>query len=302
MFKPLQRLTDWIFHPNYKKQVYKFNEGSINDKILLGNKGANLCEMTRINLPIPPGFIITTEACNIYLNEKKNQYEIKKEEIIEELKTIEVDSHISKAFPQSLMNEYQHNIHLLENETNRTFGLDEDTISSNKNMPLLLSVRSGSAVSMPGMMDTILNLGINDIIVLEVIRITNNPRFAYDIHRRFLQMYGNVVLNVDKIIYENILKKYKDKKSITSDYDLDIEDLKKIIEEFKDIILIPDDPWEQLHMAIEGIFKSWNTKRAVSYRNIHHISHDLGTAVVVQSMVYGELIIQLSISTSSSYS
>jgi pyruvate,orthophosphate dikinase len=289
MFKPLQRLTDWIFHPNYKKQVYKFNEGSINDRIILGNKGANLCEMSRMNLPIPPGFIITTEACNNYLNEKKIQNETKKEEINEELKTTEGDSHISNEFPQSLMNEYQHNIHLLENETNRTFGLDQETLSSNTAMPLLISVRSGSAVSMPGMMDTILNLGINDSIVVEVIKITKNTRFAYDLQRRFLQMYGNVVLNVDKAVYENILKKYKDKKSITSDYDLKVDDLKEIIKEFKGVIAVPDDPWEQLHMAIEGIFKSWNTKRAVAYRNIHHISHDLGTAVTVQSMVYGNM-------------
>lgn len=263
--EPLSKLTEWAVHPS-KKHVFGFHEGTADDKELLGNKGANLCEMSRLGLPVPPGIIISTEACIEHFEEKK----------------LELSSH--------LIDEYTRGVISLEKKTKMHFGgqiRDGNKIAYVKEVfPLLLSVRSGASVSMPGMMDTVLNLGINDYNVLIIENLTYG-KFAYDIYRRFLQMFGDVVLNVDKEKYEKILEAKRTERGVMSDSELTYEDMKVIVQEFKKLAEVPQDPWEQLQMAIKAVFKSWYNPRAVKYRDINGISSTLGTAVTIQSMVYG---------------
>jgi pyruvate,orthophosphate dikinase len=236
-------------------------DGSRKDKALLGGKGANLAEMTRIGVPVPPGFTISTEACRIYLREGRN--------------------------PSSLQAEVEASIHRLEEELGKKLGGTED--------PLLVSVRSGAAASMPGMMDTILNLGLNDTTVEALARASGDRRFAYDSYRRFIQMYSDVVLGVSSHDFEALLKGRKIIRDVTDDTALEWQDLKALVEEYKTLVVqeagveFPEDPVQQLWGAIEAVFRSWNTDRAIAYRRIHGIPDDLGTAANICSMVYGNM-------------
>lgn len=245
-----------------KKFIYMFDEGNKDMKNLLGGKGANLAEMTNIGLPVPPGFTITTEACSEFYNQDKKIWDELKDEICE-------------------------NIKKLEEKTGKTFGHGEN--------PLLVSVRSGAAVSMPGMMDTILNLGLNDITVESLAAITNNERLAWDSYRRFIQMFGDVVKEVPKYKFDIIMDKVKEAKGITSDLDLDVEDLKLITKKFKNLYAeetgedFYSDPMEQLISAVKAVFNSWNNPRAIIYRELNEITGLPGTAVNVQSMVFGNM-------------
>lgn len=245
-----------------KKFVYMFDEGNKDMKNLLGGKGANLAEMTNIGLPVPPGFTITTEACSEFYNQDKKIWDELKDEICE-------------------------NIKKLEEKTGKTFGHGEN--------PLLVSVRSGAAVSMPGMMDTILNLGLNDITVESLAAITNNERLAWDSYRRFIQMFGDVVKEVPKYKFDIIMDKVKETKGITSDLDLDVDDLKLITKKFKNLYAeetgedFYSDPMEQLISAVKAVFNSWNNPRAIVYRELNEITGLPGTAVNVQSMVFGNM-------------
>ncbi len=245
-----------------KKWVYLFKEGSAQKKALLGGKGANLAEMTNIGLPVPCGITITTEACIEFYKQNKCLLN----EIIEQI------------------NEY---IKKLEEETGKLFGDIEN--------PLLVSVRSGAAVSMPGMMDTILNLGLNDKAVVGLANKTENERFAYDSYRRFIQMFGDVVLSIPKYKFDYALDDIKEKNNYRNDTELTAENLKELVETFKSIYLdvtgtsFPQEPQKQLLMAVEAVFKSWNNPRAITYRNLYDIPHDIGTAVNVQSMVFGNM-------------
>lgn len=245
-----------------KKFIYSFDEGNKNMKDLLGGKGANLAEMTHIGLPVPPGFTISTEACSEFYNQDKKIWPELKDEIVASVKK-------------------------LESVTGKTFGHGEN--------PLLVSVRSGAAVSMPGMMDTILNLGLNDTTVESLAKITNNPRLAWDSYRRFIQMFGDVVKEVPKYKFDIIMDKVKEGKGITSDLDLDVEDLKVITKRFKDLYAEETgedfyaDPMEQLLSAVKAVFNSWNNPRAIIYRELNEITGLPGTAVNVQSMVFGNM-------------
>lgn len=242
------------------KYVYSFHEGKADMRSLLGGKGANLAEMVNIGLPVPMGFTVTTEACLNYYDEG--------EKISEE---------ITEQIFSALEN--------LEQETGKKLG-------DNENL-LLVSVRSGAAISMPGMMDTILNLGLNDISVESLAKTTANERFAYDSYRRFIQMFGNVVLEIDHGKFESIIESAKQKKNVKLDTELDAEDWKEVIKLYKELIKketgqeFPQDPKKQLLMSIEAVFKSWNNERAKVYRKINKIPDSLGTAVNVQTMVFG---------------
>ena len=244
-----------------KKWVYDFEEGSKDMKSLLGGKGAGLAEMTRIGLPVPAGFTITTEACKEYQKTGKLPEEIRNE-------TLE---HLSK----------------LEEKTGKKLG--------DRANPLLVSVRSGAPISMPGMMDTILNLGLNDDTVEGLKDLTNNERFAYDSYRRFIQMFGNVVMEIPHNEFEKILDKYKVENGLKSDTELTPEMLKGVIADFKELYKektgndFPQDPTDQLFTAIEAVFKSWNNPRAITYRKINKISDDLGTGVSIVMMVFGNM-------------
>lgn len=244
------------------KFVYSFAEGSKEMRSLLGGKGANLAEMTKIGLPVPPGFTITTQACN-------NYYE--NNEIISEDVVLQIEKKLLE----------------LEKSLNKKLGSKEN--------PLLLSVRSGAVFSMPGMMDTILNLGLNDDSVKALAKNTNNERFAYDSYRRFIQMFSDVAMQIPKYKFDNILDKIKDEKGYKFDTDLTTQDLKLIVEEYKKIYkkelkqAFPQNPKEQLMSAIKAVFKSWNNPRANVYRKLNNIPHNLGTAVNIQSMVFGNM-------------
>ncbi len=241
--------------------VYLFSEGNKNMKSLLGGKGANLAEMVRIGLPVPPGFIVTTEACNQYLLERKGINSKLREEICNSLK-------------------------LLEKETGRELGGLK---------PLLLSVRSGAVTSMPGMMDTILNLGLNSNTVQSLSQETGDKRFALDCFRRFIQMYSEVVLKLDHYAFENVLSEARQKKGFKSDSELSENDLNLVIDQFMEFVRretgkdFPEDPYDQLFMAVEAVFNSWNSERAIVYRKAHRIPENLGTAVNIQAMVFGNL-------------
>ncbi|RKD33490.1 pyruvate, phosphate dikinase [Thermohalobacter berrensis] len=244
------------------KYVYQFEEGKKEMKNLLGGKGANLAEMTNIGLPVPPGFTITTEACKYFF---ENNEQI----------TDELEKEILK------------NIAKIEKKTGKKFG--------NSKNPLLVSVRSGAPVSMPGMMDTILNLGLNDDSIKGMAKLTNNPRLVYDSYRRLIQMFGDVVMKVPKEEFDNILESIKKREGFKSDIELNVDHLKEIISEYKRIfkkfsgIDFPQEPKVQLLMAVNAVFKSWQNPRAISYRNISKIPHDLGTAVNIQTMVFGNM-------------
>ena len=255
-----------------KKWVYKFGggtaEGSAEMKNLLGGKGANLAEMARLGIPVPPGFTITTEMCKQYY-ESGNK------------------------FPPELEKQVKEGIEHIEKIMGAKFGDPEN--------PLLVSVRSGAPISMPGMMDTVLNLGLNDETVKGLAKKTGNERFAWDSYRRFVQMYGDVVLGLkpeskEEIDpFEEIIDRLKKEKGYKWDTDLTVDDLKYLVEEFKKLIKerkgidFPQDPWEQLWGAIRAVFESWNNERAITYRKLNKIPDDLGTAVNVQAMVFGNM-------------
>lgn len=242
------------------KRVYCFKEGNAEMKEILGGKGANLAEMTRLGLPVPDGFTISTEACMDYLNNGHSFTIELKKEIEKYLEQLEVSSGKSFDDPENIM---------------------------------LLSVRSGAKFSMPGMMDTVLNLGLNDENVEHLANITNDEAFAYDCYRRLLQMFGDVVFGIDTSHFENFLGFYKQKNGVLVDSDLTAEQLKEIVGEYKRLYLeikkqeFPQDPREQLFAAVEAVFSSWNNERAIFYRQLHNIPHNLGTAVNIQLMVFG---------------
>lgn len=245
-----------------KHFVYSFNEGSKDMRSLLGGKGANLAEMTKIGLPVPFGFTITTEACNEYYRN-------------------------GGKLGEELISEIKEKLSELENVTGKTFGSTTN--------PLLVSVRSGSVFSMPGMMDTILNLGLNDESTKGLADLTENRRFALDSFRRFIQMYGNVVMEIDGKNFEDIIEKAKHDRGIMYDIDLDEEALCEIIDEYKKVVRygqeggFPSDPKVQLIEAVKAVFRSWNNDRAIRYRRMERIPDSLGTAVNVQSMVFGNM-------------
>ncbi len=244
------------------KYVYFFGEGKKEMKKLLGGKGANLSEMTNIGLPVPPGFTITSEICNLY-------YEL------------------GERYPEGLQAEIDKNLKKLEDKMGKKLGDEKN--------PLLVSVRSGAAISMPGMMDTVLNLGLNDNTVKGLIAKTKNERFSWDSYRRFIQMFGDVVMGIEHDKFEEAIQAKKDEKGAKFDTDLNAGDLKELVADYKEIIKnetgkeFPQDPRKQLQMSIDAVFGSWNNKRAITYRNIHEIPHSLGTAVNVQTMVFGNM-------------
>ena len=244
------------------KRVYKFEEGNAKMRNLLGGKGANLAEMTNLGMPVPPGFTISTEACTDYYNDGKEINEDTKKQIFDALEW-------------------------LEGVRGKKFGDEND--------PLLVSVRSGAPVSMPGMMDTILNLGLNDKSVAGFARKTGNPRFAYDSYRRFIQMFSDVVMGQPKTLFDAILEDEKKKHGYVYDTELQAEDLQNVIAEYKKLYReqqgedFPQDPRVQLMEAIKAVFRSWDNPRANTYRRMYDIPYELGTAVNVQSMVFGNM-------------
>jgi len=245
-----------------KKYVYLFKEGRADMKNLLGGKGANLADMTSLGMPVPQGFTVTTEACNHYYDNNKVISEEIKQQIFEALA-------------------------VTEKEAGKKFGDHND--------PFLVSVRSGARASMPGMMDTILNLGLNDVAVKGLAKLTNNPRFAYDSYRRFIQMFADVVMEIDKENFEHLLEEMKHQKGVHLDTELDANDLEKLVGQF----LVkyqelkgepfPQDPREQLIGAVTAVFRSWDNPRANTYRRLNHIPYEWGTAVNVQGMVFGNM-------------
>jgi len=248
------------------KYVYFFGnnhaDGKSDMKNLLGGKGANLAEMVNLGIPVPPGFTISTEVCLLYYKDKGR-------------------------YPAELESQVKENLKKVEEIMGRRFG--------DPSQPLLVSVRSGARASMPGMMDTILNLGLNDKTVQGIIQDSKNERFAYDSYRRFIQMYSDVVLDVKRHTFEHRLEEKKKQKKVRLDTELTAEDLKDLVTQFKKIVLdetgkpFPEDPWEQLWGAIGAVFKSWMNKRAIEYRRIHGIPEEWGTAVNVQAMVFGNM-------------
>ena len=245
-----------------KKYVYLFSEGNGKMKALLGGKGANLAEMSNLGMPVPKGFTVTTEACTQY-------YE---------------DGEVISAEIQDEIMAY---VATLEQQTGKKFG--------DKENPLLVSVRSGARASMPGMMDTILNLGLNEEVVEVIAKKSGNPRWAYDCYRRFIQMYSDVVMEVGKKYFEELIDKMKEERGVHQDTDLTADDLKKLAQQFKDEYKLkigaefPSDPKEQMMGAIKAVFRSWNNNRAIVYRRMNDIPGDWGTAVNVQEMVFGNL-------------
>ena len=262
------------------RQVYFFGEGGRDDLDLLGGKGANLSEMTRMNVPVPPGFIITTEVCNAYLHANSKSQ-------ITNSKQISNHKSQNSKWPTGLEKEIKDNLVQLEEKMGKKFGDSED--------PLLISVRSGAKISMPGMMDTVLNLGLNDRTVQGLIKKTNNERFGWDAYRRFIQMFSDVVLGIEHDKFEEILEAKKKKCGVEYDCELNADDLRDIVSSYKKLLKkelkqgFPEDPFTQLKMSINAVFDSWNIPRAISYRKIHGIPDDLGTAVNIQSMVFGNM-------------
>jgi len=243
-----------------KKYIYDFSEGDAGMKILLGGKGANLAQMWKIGLPVPPGFIITTEACHEYWKEQD--------------------------FILNIWDDVKAAVARVEALAGKTFGGEND--------PLLVSVRSGAPVSMPGMMDTILNLGLNDRTVTALAEAAGDERFAYDSYRRFIQMFSDVVMEVDHASFEKKLHEKKAQNGVKDDNQLSADALKELVGEYKTIVKeagkdFPADPWQQLRLAIDAVFRSWNTPRAVTYRKINNIPESYGTAVSVVTMVFGNL-------------
>jgi len=245
-----------------RKWVYLFSEGNAKMRDLLGGKGAGVAEMTNAGLPVPPGFTITTEACNAYYD-------------------------ANKQFPEGMWQQALAALKIVEQQTGKGFGRKEN--------PLLVSVRSGAKFSMPGMMDTVLNLGLNDETVQGLVALTNDERFAYDAYRRFIQMFSKIVLDIEANKFEEVLDEYKKRAGVASDAEIPADALKQMVQDFKQIAEresgapFPTDVYQQLSKAIEAVFSSWNNKRAIDYRNAQKIPHDLGTAVNVQSMVFGNM-------------
>lgn len=245
-----------------KKYVYDFSEGSREMKALLGGKGANLAEMTNLGIPVPNGFTITTEACIAY-------------------------GKLGNKFPEGLEDEVSEHLARLEGKTGKRLGQPDN--------PLLVSVRSGAMFSMPGMMDTVLNLGLNDESVKGLAIQTGDERFAYDAYRRFIQMFGKVVMEVDGQLFEDAISRQRQKAGVKFDHELSPGDLRELVAIFKQILeketgsSFPSDPREQLDLAIQAVFRSWGNPRAVTYRRHYNISDDLGTAVNVQQMVFGNM-------------
>ena len=245
-----------------RKMVYRFDEGDARMRDLLGGKGANLCEMAGLGLPVPPGFVITTETCRAYYD-------------------------AGGRFPDGLWDDVQSYMSHVETSAGRRFG--------SADAPLLVSVRSGAPISMPGMMDTILNLGINEQTVHGLARLMNNQRVAFDAYRRFVDMYGRIVLGVDGGVFNEILDHHKVQAGVTQDQELSVDQLRAIASDFQAAVKrevgmgVPQDPWAQLEGAIDAVFSSWNGARAITYRNARGISHDMGTAVNVMAMVFGNL-------------
>lgn len=244
------------------KRVWLFKEGNADMRNLLGGKGANLAEMTNAGLPVPPGLTITTETCMEYINN-------------------------GNKMPDGLMDEVKAYLKEVEKQAGKKFG--------DKENPLLVSVRSGARLSMPGMMETILNLGLNDETLQGMINLTNNERFCYDSYRRFLTMFGSVAWDIERNLFEAELDKVKEKEGVKTDAEVSAEGLKSLIPIYKEIIKnqtgkeFPQDPYVQLQEAIEAVFRSWNIPRAVAYRNLNKIDHNFGTAVNVQTMVFGNM-------------
>jgi len=247
--------------PTGGKWVYLFHEGNKDQKDLLGGKGANLAEMVNLGLPVPPGFTITTEACNAYQRDHE--------------------------FPKGMMEEVRRALVAVEKATGKRFG-DADR-------PLLVSVRSGARFSMPGMMDTVLNLGLNGTTLQGLIAQTRDERFAYDAYRRFIMMFSDIVLGLDRKEFDRIFDAAKERAGVREDWQLPAEALAAVVDEFKALVQrqtgepFPDDPMRQLELAILAVFNSWNNERAIRYREIEKIPHDLGTAVNVQAMVFGNM-------------
>ncbi|MCH5188599.1 MAG: pyruvate, phosphate dikinase, partial [Oscillospiraceae bacterium] len=245
-----------------KKYVYLFSEGDASMRELLGGKGANLAEMTKLGLPVPQGFTISTEACTQYYEDGRKINDEIQAQIVE---------HIAK----------------MEEITGKKFG--------DKDNPLLVSVRSGARASMPGMMDTILNLGLNEVVVEAMAEKSGNRRWAYDCYRRFIQMYSDVVMEVGKKYFEQLIDEMKEAKGVTQDVDLTADDLKTLAEQFKAEYKekigedFPSDPKEQLMGAIKAVFRSWDNPRANVYRRDNDIPYSWGTAVNVQMMAFGNM-------------
>lgn len=243
-----------------KKYVYLFKEGNASMRNLLGGKGANLAEMSILGVPVPQGFTVTTEACNKYYED-------------------------NKVIAPSIIEEIENAMKELEKETGKEFGSTEN--------PLLVSVRSGARVSMPGMMDTILNLGLNDVAVEAMAKLTNNPRFAYDSYRRFIQMFSDVVMGIEKRLFENKIDEIKEARGVEFDTELTADDLKELVDQYKVIYKkekgedFPQDPKTQLIEAVTAVFRSWNNPRAIVYRRLNDIPGEWGTAVNIQQMVFG---------------
>ncbi len=255
-----------------KKWVYNFDEVEVAESLLdgswdavrglLGGKGANLGDMHRIGVPVPPGFTITTEACNDYLER-------------------------DETFPDELIEQVNEALAKVEKQTGKQFGAPDN--------PLLVSCRSGAKFSMPGMMDTVLNIGMNDDVVEGMLELFDDPHFVYDSYRRLIQMFASVVMGVREEPFEDVLAEFRERRGVTDDSELDVEELKMIVAEFKGIVQtyagreFPADPFNQLQMAIAAVFRSWNGKRANDYRNAAGIPHDLGTGVNIQTMVFGNM-------------
>jgi pyruvate,orthophosphate dikinase len=246
----------------FDEVVAKFNDDWDELRGLLGGKGANLLDATRLEIPVPPGFTVTTEGCNAYLA---------------------ADDH----FPEGLWEQELEAITSLEEQTGKKFGDIEN--------PLLISCRSGARFSMPGMMDTILNIGLNDEIAAKLATRTNQPRFAYDLYRRLVQMFGGVVMGVPDEVFEAVITAQRRESHARNDTELDANAWKSVTIRFREIIRsytgkeFPTDPKEQLRQATEAVFRSWNGKRAIDYREAAGIEHGLGTAVNIQAMVFGNI-------------
>ncbi|MGD8973251.1 MAG: pyruvate, phosphate dikinase [Desulfobacterales bacterium] len=253
----------WVYLFDEVDQAENYVDGEWEGvRALLGGKGANLAEMTRIGAPVPPGFTMTTEACNAYLD-------------------------AGEKFPEGMWEEVLQALKAVESATGKKFG--------DANNPLLVSCRSGAKFSMPGMMDTVLNIGLNEETAKGMIKLTGDDRFVFDLYRRLVQMFGSVVMNMPDEPFEEIITKAREKAKVTSDSELTADDWKKVTEEFKTIYKthtkqdFPTEPYEQLKLATEAVFKSWNGKRAIDYRNAARIRHDLGTAVNICTMVFGNM-------------
>ena len=259
----MSRAVKWVYPFSEVEQVEALVGGAWeNVRALLGGKGANLADMSRLGVPVPPGFIVTTEACNAFLAGDEE-------------------------FPAQLWEQELEQIEAIEEVSGKKFGASDS--------PLLVSCRSGSKFSMPGMMDTILNIGLNDEVAAGMVAHTGDSRFVYDLYRRLVQMFGAVVLGVPDEVFEAMILAHREAAGVTKDADLSGDDWRILTEKFKGIVRsyteteFPSDPYEQLKLATAAVFKSWNSKRATDYRNAAGIPHDLGTAVTIQRMVFGNL-------------